>query len=93
MFVDRFPLPSNVPVVFVCHWFKGSATLVLCNNTQEPPGVPFVADKFSPPVPLTWMLVMCGDDGGTTILPILMAPEALVAVVPYSAAKVAGKFV
>ena len=63
MLVDRLPLPSKLPARLVCHWLKGNATFVLCNNIQEPPGVPFVAERDSA-TPLKLMCVMCGVEGG-----------------------------
>src|SRR5882757_8695558 len=65
MLMDIWPLPSKLPVKLVCHWFKDSARLVLCNNVHKPPAVPFVLETDSV-VPLTSMLMICGDDGRTT---------------------------
>ena len=93
MLVNRLPLPSNVPVRFVGHWFNGSARFVLWSNTQNPFAVPLVADSVNPPLPLTWILVRRGDNGGTMTLPTLIAPVAVVAVVPLSAMKVNGNAV
>ena len=65
MFVDKLPLPLKVPVQLVCHWLKGSATFVLCNNVHEPLAVPLVAIMESE-APFKMMPVMRGEDGGKT---------------------------
>ena len=68
MLMDKLPLPSKLPAQLVCHWPKGKATLTVCNNVHEPPGVPFVTKRDSP-VPLKLICVMCDVDamfnGGT----------------------------
>ena len=62
MLVDRLPLPSNVPIVLVCHWLNGSATFVLCNSVHVAPAEPLLAVMPSV-VPLKLIPVMCGSAG------------------------------
>ena len=75
--VDKLPLPSKLPAQLVCHWLKGKATLVLCNNVHEPPAVPFVAEMDSD-VPLNPMLVMCGDGGHKALKRLVELPTTTV---------------
>ena len=74
MLVDKWPLLSKVPAQLVCHWPKGSARLVLCNNVHEPPAVPFVAAMASV-VPLKLIPVICGD--GTNVMVNIALGETL----------------
>lgn len=74
--VDRLPEPSKLPVRLTCHWFNGNATLVLCNNVHEPPGVPLVADKESPvPFKLMWLMRGVDGSGGGTVEATITGPK------------------
>ena len=66
IFVDKLPLPSKFPVIFVCHWFRGNVRSELCSKIQLPSAVPLVAEMDNV-APLRLMLVISGDNNGRVI--------------------------
>ena len=88
--VDRLPPPSKVPMILVCHWLNGNATLVLCNSIHEPPAVPLVTDNDSV-APVRLIFAICGVGGG--VFPTTIWPEPVLKAEPFCGVHDAGNLV